>query len=433
MAHLSTVCGSIMWVCVVCMCTRLMSCIWEIRLIYMWDVTHSHVCYQPWEQSWHIWVLCVKVWCVCVCCVYVYTTHAYVRYDSFICGMWLVRMYVINNESNHGTSEYRVWKYDVCVCVVCVCTRLMHMRDMTHLYVGRDSFICILSTARAITAHLNTALCECVLCVCVHDLSICGMFTSICWTWLIRMYVINNESNHSTSEYCVWNYNVSMSTWLIHIFVRNSSICGTWLFLLCVVTHLHVCHQQWEDITAPPMIVSTENTTPPQSSKPRNSNSSVQIQIEPKSRFEFIPRDTEKSEFLDLVDFGDYVFNANCNSIGVEIAHAQTQTPAHTNTQKNVHSHTHAHTPAHRHAHTHPQTHTHTHTHLEVSCENVFCHSVHSRTHTHIHVHTHKYTHTHTHTQTHNHTQHTQSHMHTHAHTHTPKLLPARNEIDGGV
>ena len=57
----------------------------------------------------------------------------------------------------------------MCVCVLCVCTRLMHMRDMTHLYVGRDSFICILSTARAITAHLNTALCECVLCVCVHD------------------------------------------------------------------------------------------------------------------------------------------------------------------------------------------------------------------------------------------------------------------------
>ena len=41
--------------------------------------------------------------------------------------------------------------------------------------------------------------------------------------------------------------------------------------------------------------------TPP---NPRNSNSSVQIQIQPNSQFEFVPRDTKKSEFLDLVDFG---------------------------------------------------------------------------------------------------------------------------------
>ena len=37
----------------------------------------------------------------------------------------------------------------------------------------------------------------------------------------------------------------------------------------------------------------------------QNSNSSVHIQTKPKSQFEFIPRDTEKSEFLGLVDFGD--------------------------------------------------------------------------------------------------------------------------------
>jgi len=33
-----------------------------------------------------------------------------------------------------------------------------------------------------------------------------------------------------------------------------------------------------------------------------NSNSSVQIQIKPKSQFEFKPRDTEESQFLDSVD-----------------------------------------------------------------------------------------------------------------------------------
>jgi len=47
---------------------------------------------------------------------------------------------------------------------------------------------------------------------------------------------------------------------------------------------------------------STENATPPKSTS-RNSNSSVQNQIKLKSPFEFVPRNTEKSEILDLVDF----------------------------------------------------------------------------------------------------------------------------------
>ena len=40
----------------------------------------------------------------------------------------------------------------------------------------------------------------------------------------------------------------------------------------------------------------------------QNSNSSVQIQIRPQSQLEFVPRDTEGSEFLDVVDFGDVFF-----------------------------------------------------------------------------------------------------------------------------
>jgi len=52
------------------------------------------------------------------------------------------------------------------------------------------------------------------------------------------------------------------------------------------------------------MTISTENVTTPKSTKSRISNSSVQIQIKTKSQLEFVPRDTEKSEFLDLVDFG---------------------------------------------------------------------------------------------------------------------------------
>jgi len=52
------------------------------------------------------------------------------------------------------------------------------------------------------------------------------------------------------------------------------------------------------------MAVSTERATALKSITFKKSNSSVQIQIKSKSQFEFEPRATEKSEFLDLVDFG---------------------------------------------------------------------------------------------------------------------------------
>jgi len=52
------------------------------------------------------------------------------------------------------------------------------------------------------------------------------------------------------------------------------------------------------------MTDSTKNAIPPKSTTSRNSNFSVQIQIKPKSQLEFVPRDTERSECLDLVDCG---------------------------------------------------------------------------------------------------------------------------------
>ena len=51
-------------------------------------------------------------------------------------------------------------------------------------------------------------------------------------------------------------------------------------------------------VPAPSMIDSIENATPPKSTKSRNSNSSVQIQIKPKSQVEFLLRDTETSEYF---------------------------------------------------------------------------------------------------------------------------------------
>jgi len=51
------------------------------------------------------------------------------------------------------------------------------------------------------------------------------------------------------------------------------------------------------------MIVSSQNAPTTKSTKSIKSNSSVQIQIKPKSQLEIIQQDIEKSEFLDLVDF----------------------------------------------------------------------------------------------------------------------------------
>jgi len=59
------------------------------------------------------------------------------------------------------------------------------------------------------------------------------------------------------------------------------------------------------------MTVSTEIATPHKQTpfKSTNPNFSAQTQIKPKSEIEFLPRDTEKSEFLDLVDVGDVAFS----------------------------------------------------------------------------------------------------------------------------
>jgi len=57
------------------------------------------------------------------------------------------------------------------------------------------------------------------------------------------------------------------------------------------------------------MTDSTENATIRKSTTSKNSNSLVQIQIKSISPFEFVPRDTEESELLDLMDFWGVAFS----------------------------------------------------------------------------------------------------------------------------
>ena len=80
---------------------------------------------------------------------------------------------------------------------------------------------------------------------------------------------------------------------------------------LCMVRILAIRGYTHRDIRVHKayMTESTEYATPPKSTKSRNSNSSVQIQIKQKSQFELVPRDTEKSEFLNVVDGGGGAFS----------------------------------------------------------------------------------------------------------------------------
>jgi len=55
--------------------------------------------------------------------------------------------------------------------------------------------------------------------------------------------------------------------------------------------------------------ISVKMLHPQNPPKSENSNSSVQPQNKPRSHFEFVPRDTEDSRILDLLDFGCVAFS----------------------------------------------------------------------------------------------------------------------------
>ena len=63
------------------------------------------------------------------------------------------------------------------------------------------------------------------------------------------------------------------------------------------------------------MTDSIENTTTPKSTKSRNTNFPVQIQIKFKAPFEFVPQNTKESDLLDLVGFGYVAFQWKLSEI----------------------------------------------------------------------------------------------------------------------
>jgi len=61
-----------------------------------------------------------------------------------------------------------------------------------------------------------------------------------------------------------------------------------------------------------------KNATSTRPTTLRNWNPSVQIEIQPRSQYEFVPQDTKESGCLDLVDFGDVTFfSGNCHGTSI--------------------------------------------------------------------------------------------------------------------
>jgi len=119
-----------------------------------------------------------------------------------------------------------------CVCDVtrsCV-TWLIHICDMTHIYVWHDSFICVTWLIHmCVTRHIH--MCEMTHIYVWHD-------SFICVTWLLDIA--------RTAHLCVWRDSIMCawynSTWLVHM-------CVTWPNHMCDMTHLYVWHDLFMCVT----------------------------------------------------------------------------------------------------------------------------------------------------------------------------------------
>ena len=90
-----------------------------------------------------------------------------------------------------------------------------------------------------------------------------------------------------------FNFNVSVTN-----ASRNGSL-HLWQYMNVHTQTWMYTHKRFHDTD------STAHAAPPKSTKSRDSNSSLQIQIKSKSQLEFAPWGTEESGVLGLVDFGD--------------------------------------------------------------------------------------------------------------------------------
>jgi len=183
--------------------------------------------------------LCISVsWCIHVCDV----THSCVQRDSFICkcARESVCVYCLNSSV--------LVRVDAFMCV----TWLMHICNLTYSCVQRDSFICKCARAGVCVCLLNSFLLlsrESFMCATWRD-SHMWHDSIICWTNLFKhltkltySYVtcLIHTSGHDTFVFVTWLvhmwYDVFLQvTWLIRICdIARSYV--TWLMYTCDMTH----------------------------------------------------------------------------------------------------------------------------------------------------------------------------------------------------
>jgi len=129
----------------------------------------------------------------------------------------------------------------------------------------------------------------------------------------LHKYLLSDTPAHITSAYITCSLLLFLSlTHTIYntlILTHRHTYSNTHVTGVCIHIYIYLFIYIY-------MTDSTENATTPKSTKSSNSNSSVQILllvlllrlVKPKSQFRFVPRDTKKFEFFDLVDFGELAF-----------------------------------------------------------------------------------------------------------------------------
>jgi len=150
-------------------------------------------------------------------------------------------------------------------------TRLIHMCDITPLFVWHDSFICVTWLIHVWKKSLLGGVwCWSVLLSLADDCWECERVMHIRVTWLIRMCAMTHSYVRHDSFVCVpwrihtcdmthsyvWHDSFICATWLIHMCDMNHSyvfcnsfICVPWLIHMCSVTRSYVCHDSFVCVT----------------------------------------------------------------------------------------------------------------------------------------------------------------------------------------
>jgi len=178
-----------------------------IKLIYTGDMTGAGGSRARWKRISYCSML--PLWCDAFTCVtwlihMCDMTHLYVWHDSFTCEIWLIHVcdmthsYVWYDSFTHHASHSNL-------------TWLIHMCDMTHSYTWHDTFTC--ETWLIHTFYIFHT-CELSHWTVLHD-------SVICMTWLIHTcgmthsYMAHSYGWHFSY---VWNDSLNCMTWLSDVF-----------------------------------------------------------------------------------------------------------------------------------------------------------------------------------------------------------------------